>query len=170
MNAADVYVDAYERIRAGVAGIAEGLDAAKMAYRPDDEANSIGWLLWHLTRVQDHNVAEMAGRDQAWVAGSWAAGFGLAADPEDTGYGHTSEQVVAVRPSGPDVVVEYHEAVASATSAYLATVDADELDRIIDTFWDPPVSVGVRLVSVIGDGYQHLGQAAYLRGLIERMS
>ena len=89
-------------------------------------------------------------------------------DPANTGYGHSSEDVEAIRPKQPDVLVGYHEAVFARTLEYLETIDAAELDRIVDRSWDPPVSVAVRLVSVIGDSYQHAGQAAYIKGLVER--
>lgn len=168
METRDVLKDAFGRIQEEVHRVTEGLDAAALAFRPDADANSIGWLVWHLTRVQDDHVADIAGRGQAWVEAGWADRFGMAADPHDIGYRHTSDQVAAVRPDGPTVLVDYHDAVHERTLEYLDTIDAAELDRIVDEGWDPPVSAGVRLVSVVGDDLQHLGQAAYVRGLLER--
>lgn len=167
MNTADILEDAYGRIKGLVHRITEGLDDEDLAYRPDADANSIGWLLWHLTRVQDDHVSEIAGIEQAWVADGWAERFGMEADPANTGYGHTSAQVGAVHPDA-DTLRGYHDAVHGRTVAYLETIDPEELDRIIDYSYDPPVSVGVRLVSVIGDDLQHAGQAGYVRGLLER--
>lgn len=43
-----------------------------------------------------------------------------------------------------------------------------DLKRAVDESWDPPVTLAVRLVSVISDGRQHAGQAAYVRGLVKR--
>ena len=169
MRSRDLFEDAYVRIRELVARIADGLDPDALIFRPDPEANSIAWLLWHLTRVQDNHVSEIAGLEEAWVRDGWAERFGMDPDPSNTGYGHTSEEVAALRVSGPDILAAYHDAVNARTMGYLATIDAAELDRIVDRSWDPPVSVGVRLVSVIGDSYQHAGQAAYLKGMIERM-
>lgn len=165
----DVLTDAFQRIREGMRRVTEGLDAEALAYRPDPDANSIAWLVWHATRVHDDHVSEIAGRDQAWVTDGWAERLDLPFDLMDTGFGHTSEQVAAVRPDGPGMLVDYHEAVARRTFEYLETIDAAELDRIIDRRWDPPVSVGVRLVSVIDDQMQHLGQAGYVRGMLERL-
>jgi uncharacterized damage-inducible protein DinB len=164
----DVFKDAYGRIQGLVHRIAEGLDAESLAYRPDVGANSIGWLLWHLIRVQDNHIAELAAKEEAWVTDGWAERFGMEPDPTNTGYGHTSEEVGAVRPDGPAVLVEYQDAVTANVNAYLDSLDSEELDRLIDFSWDPPVSVGVRLVSVIGDCYQHAGQASYVKGMIER--
>jgi hypothetical protein len=168
MDTGAVLTDAYGRIREVVHQATAGLDAADLAFRPEPDANSIAWLVWHLTRIQDDHVAEIAGREQAWIAGGWWERFGMAPDPANTGFGHTSEEVGAVRPDGPQVLLAYHDEVAAATVEYLATVDAEELDRIIDRSYDPPVSVGVRLVSVISDNLQHAGQARYLRGIVER--
>lgn len=167
MDSAAILEDAFGRIKGLVHRITEGLGDEDPAFRPDAEANSIGWLLWHLTRVQDHHVSEIAGREQAWIVDGWAERFGMDPNPDDTGYGHTTDQVAAVRPSIENLR-GYHDAVHDRTVAYLGTIDPEELDRIIDYSYDPPVSVGVRMVSVIGDDLQHAGQAAYVRGLLER--
>jgi hypothetical protein len=168
METSEILSDAFERMRGGVRRVTDRLDAEALAYRPDPDANSIAWLVWHSTRVQDDHVSQIAGRGQAWITDGWVDRLALPLDPTDTGYGHTSEQVGAVAVDGPDLLVGYHEAVARRTLEYLGRIDAVELDRIVDDRWDPPVSVGVRLVSVITDQTQHLGQAAYVRGLLER--
>ena len=168
MDVRETMAEAYGRIAAIVRRAADGLDGDGLAFRPDPDANSIGWLVWHLTRIQDHHVSEIAGLEQAWTADGWAERLGMPADADDTGYGHTRAQVAAVRPAGPDELIGYHEAVAARTAKYIDTLDADELDRIVDRSYDPPVSVGVRLVSVLSDNLQHAGQAGYLRGLVDR--
>lgn len=168
METSDILIDAFGRIRGAVRRAAEGLDAAGLAYRPDADANSIAWLVWHLTRIQDDHVAEIAERVQVWHDGPWAKQLGFTGELNDTGFGHTSEQVGALRPASPDRLLEYHDAVADRSIEYVATVTPDELDRIIDRSYDPPVTVGVRLVSVLSDCMQHAGQAGYVRGLYER--
>lgn len=122
--------------------------------------------MWHVGRVEDHHVAELLGADQLWVVGDWAPRFGLDADPSNTGYGHTPEQVATVRPEAPGALLEYLDAVHERTLGMLAALTPDDLDRIVDRRWDPPVTMGVRLVSVADDGLQHLGQAAYARGVL----
>lgn len=168
METRDVLTDAFDRIEHVVRRTLEGLDAGALAFRPDPDANSIAWLVWHLTRVQDDHVSELADVDQAYVAGGWAERLGMTADVADIGYGHTSQQVAAVRPDGPDTLLAYHMAVTERSREYLRTVDAESLDRVIDRSWDPPVTAGVRLVSVVADCLQHAGQAAYVRGVYER--
>lgn len=168
MHTRDMLVDAYERIRQTVQRAADGLDADGLAFRPDAGANSIAWLVWHLTRIQDDHVAEIAGREQAWIGEGWHERLGLAFDPRDTGFGHTAEQVALVQPDSPDGLLAYHDAVTERTLAYLAAIDSGELDRVIDAAYDPPTTVGVRLVSVLSDNLQHAGQARYLRGMLDR--
>ncbi len=168
METYEVLIDAFDRIEQAVRHTMDGLDADGLAFRPDADANSIAWLVWHLTRVEDDHVSELAGIDQAYVADGWAEKLGVTANPTDTGYGHTSEQVGAVRPQQPDTLVAYLAAVTARTKEYLHTLDAAALDRIVDRSWDPPVTAGVRLVSVIADCLQHAGQAAYIRGVYER--
>jgi hypothetical protein len=118
--------------------------------------------------VQDDHVADLAGGSQVWVEDGFEDRFGLGLDTSDIGYGHTSDEVAAVRVEDPQLLVDYLRAVTARTNAYLAGVDAAELDRVIDRRWDPPVTVGVRLVSVVDDCMQHAGQARFVRGVIER--
>lgn len=167
MDTRDVLTDAFDRIPEIIDSVLDGIDPEALTFRPDPEANTIAWLVWHLTRVQDHHVSELAGRRQVYVADGWAARLGLEADEADTGFGHTVDQVGAVTPPVAEMI-GYLRAVSDNTREYLGTVDADELDRIVDRRWDPPVTAGVRLVSVIGDCLQHAGQAAYIRGVYER--
>lgn len=170
MESRDVLIDAYTRIQEIAHASAEGLDTEGLAYRPEADANSIAWLVWHLTRSQDSQVAPIAGAEQAWSTGDWAEKLGLDPALSNTGYGYTSEQVAAVRPASADALLGYLDFVSDRTREYLQTVDASELDRIIDTSYDPPVSVGVRLVSVISDNIQHAGQARFVRGIYDRVS
>lgn len=169
MDTRDILKDAYGRIVEGAHRVTNDLDEAALTYRPDAHSNSIGWLVWHLLRVQDHHVSGVARRGQAWIEDGWAERFGMQADSENVGYGHSSEQVAAVRISDPQILCDYADVVHARTLEYLETVDAEELSRVVDTRWNPPVTAGVRLVSVIGDDMQHLGQAAYVRGIYERL-
>lgn len=164
----DLLLEVYGRVDEHVHDIVDGLDLDALLTPPEPDANPIGWLVWHLTRVQDLHVAEILEREQVWETGSWAASFGLDPDPTNHGWGHTPAQVAAVRPVRPEVLVEYHDAVAARTRAFLATVGEADLDRIVDERWDPPVTLGVRLVSIADDDLQHAGQAAYVKGLLER--
>lgn len=160
----NVFEEVYGRIPPLVRDAVDGLDAAALTARVGPDANPIGWLVWHLTRVQDHHVSELLGTDQLWIADGWAERFGMPADADDVGYGHTSAQVAAVPATDPALLVAYHEAVDARTRTFLA--DPGDLDRIVDRRWDPPVTLGVRLVSIADDSLQHLGQAAYVRGLL----
>lgn len=166
MKTAELLADAFGRIRDVVHQSAGGLTAEQLAFRPGPDANSIGWLLWHLTRVQDDHVSEVAGTEQAWTADGWAERFALPFGDEATGWGQSSEEAGAVRVPSADLLTGYHDEVHARTLAFLATVTDAGLDTIVDERWDPPVSLGVRLVSVISDDLQHAGQAAYLRGLV----
>lgn len=156
-------VDSFERVRVGVAEVTEGLDQAQLRYRVGPAANPIGWLVWHLSRVQDDHLAELAGVQQVWPR--WRDRFDLPYDADATGYGQSSDEVSRVDVS-PELLVGYHAEVHDLTLRYLESLSAEELQRVVDERWDPPVTAAVRLVSVIGDCLQHLGQAAYVRGLL----
>ncbi|MCL2803411.1 MAG: DinB family protein [Micrococcales bacterium] len=168
MQIAEVLIDAFGRIREEVERVLEGLDDQALGARVDPEANSIAWLIWHLTRVQDDHLAKAFDTEQAWTAKGWAERFALPFDVAEHGYGHTSKQVGALSGVGRELLGGYHEATWRQSVDLLGSVTGDDLDRVVDTRWTPAVTLGVRLVSVIADDLQHVGQAAYVRGLIER--
>ncbi|UMG94281.1 DUF664 domain-containing protein [Nocardioides sp. TF02-7] len=167
MTPADLLTDAFGRVLDDVEAVLDGLDEGTLAAPPAPGANPVAWLVWHLTRVQDDHVADVAGTEQVWHSGGYADRFGLPLEPGDIGFGHTAEQVAAVR-APAELLRDYHRATHEATLAFVRTVGPDDLDRVVDTRWDPPVTLGVRLVSVVNDCTQHVGQAAYVKGLLER--
>ena len=168
MTGADLLVDAFGRIRGIVHKAVEGLTADQLAFRVDAHANSIAWLVWHLTRIQDDHLADLAGAEQAWFSDGWADRFALPFDTTATGYGHSSDEIGMVRVESADLLTSYHDAVHDKTVNYVKGLRDPDLDRIVDESWDPPVSAGVRLVSVISDNLQHAGQAAFVRGIVTR--
>ena len=167
MDCKDLIIDGLNRVDEDLRSTLDGLSAEQLAFRPAQDANSIAWLAWHLTRIQDDHVSELAGRPQAWTEDRWFERFGKSSDANDTGFGYTAEQVGAIRPDGPEVLVDYYRNVHERSMAYLRILSCQDMDRVIDRRWDPPVTVGVRLVSVVNDCTQHVGQMAYIRGLIE---
>lgn len=165
MKSAELLEDGLDRVREVVSDVLAGLSTDQLAFRPSPAANSVCWLIWHLTRVQDDHVAEVAGAEQAWTADGWAARFALPLAVSETGYGHDADRVGAVRATA-ELLAGYHDAVHARSVAFVRTLTDSDLDRIVDERWDPSVSLGVRLISVIDDDAQHAGQAAFLRGLI----
>lgn len=165
MNEGELLTDAFTRVRDDVHAAVDGLSEDQLAYRIAGRSNSIGWLVWHLTRIQDDHVAEVAGRKQLWTSDGWYERFGLPFDEQEHGYGHSSDQVAAVHASA-EQLTGYHDAVFEATLRYVQGLTGADLDRVVDERWDPPVTLGVRLVSVVNDDMQHAGQAAFVRGLL----
>jgi hypothetical protein len=158
-------LECFTRVHSDLPGVVEGLEEDALHWRPDSDANPVAWLVWHLTRVQDDHLAGVAGREQVWTSQGFAERFGLPYDEGDLGYGQSSDQVGAFRASGSDLL-DYHAATHRMTEGVLRGFG--DWDRVVDDRWDPPVTAAVRLVSVVNDITQHLGQAAYVRGLLER--
>jgi hypothetical protein len=169
-TSAELLADGFGRIRENVADALEGLVPAQLSYRPDAAANPVSWLVWHLTRIQDDHLAAAFGAKQVWSANAWAVRFGLPAGMMDHGYGHTTEQVatVAAATASADLLLEYHQETYAQSLKLISDVSDADLDRVVDTRWTPPVTLGVRLMSVLNDDMQHAGQAAYVRGLVLR--
>lgn len=166
MDVAAVLGELYGRISPLGHLAVEGLSLQQLVQPLAPGANTIAWLVWHLARVQDHHVADILGDAQLWAGQGWARCFGLEPDPSNTGYGHGPEEVAAVRPESPEALTEYLDAVATRSLRMLGGLVPADLDRVVDRRWDPPVSLGVRLVSIVDDSLQHAGQAAYIRGLL----
>ncbi|HSN36618.1 MAG TPA: DUF664 domain-containing protein [Arthrobacter sp.] len=167
MKSNELLRDAFDRIREVVAATLEGVDDDALVCRPAGSGNSIAWLIWHLSRVEDAQVASAAGLKQVWTVQGFAGRFDLPLSERDTGYGHSSDEVNAVK-APAELLLDYYDAVHRQTVEFLDTLADVDFDRIVDTTWDPPVSLGVRLVSTIADCLQHVGQAAYARGLTPR--
>ncbi|MBV9821161.1 MAG: DUF664 domain-containing protein [Actinobacteria bacterium] len=162
-----VLIDGFDRVRQLVEDTVADRSPDELAYAPAPGANPIGWLVWHLTRIQDDHLADLAGTEQAWTAEGWHDRFGLPFDSAATGYGQGPQEVAAVRVPG-ELLAGYHRAVFARTRRYLEAITVAELARVVDENWDPPVTVAVRLVSVLSDDLQHAGQAGYLTGLLGR--
>lgn len=164
MTTAELLADAFSRIRDTVHEVTDGLTLEQLAFRPDGTANSIAWLIWHLSRVQDDHLAGAMGTEQVWTSAGWSGRFALPFADSATGYGHWPDEVAAVRASA-ELLTGYHDAVCEQSLRLVSGITDADLDRVVDERWDPPVTLGVRLVSVLADDLQHAGQAAYVRGL-----
>ena len=160
MRSRDVLSYAYSQVAETLEGTVGGLGPDDLSRRVQSGANPIGWLVWHLLRIQDDHVADVAGTEQVWTAEGWAGRFGLPVDDAATGYGMSDEEVDAVRVPSADLLLGYSQAGHARTAEFLRGLAGDDLDRVVDASWDPPDTLGVRLVSVLSHDPQHLGQAA----------
>lgn len=162
----DLLSDGYGRIAELLEHVLDGLTQDDLNWQPRDDCNSMGWLVWHLTRQQDAQIASLTGDDQLWVRDGWHAKFDRPADPRDVGFGHTPEQVAAFKSPDTKTLLEYHRAVLERSKRYFLTLSKTDLDRELnEPFFKPLPTVGVRLISIMDDAVIHAGQAAYVRGL-----
>ena len=167
MTSSELLTDAFDRVREEVHSAVDGLTTEQLGYRTDEGANSIAWLVWHLTRIQDDHVAGVAGHEQIYTSAGWAKRFELPFKDSATGYGHGPDDVAAIQVPA-ELLTGCYDAVHDKTLEYVAGLTDDDLARVVDEHWDPPVTLAVRLVSVISDDLQHAGQAAYVRGVLQR--
>ncbi len=159
--------DGYGRISGILERALKGLTQADLKWQPSTDTNSIGWLTWHLTRVQDDHIAALMGEEQLWTKDGWHAKFNRPPDSKDRGFGDTPEQVAALE-SDAETLLAYHRAVSERSQLYLLALSDTDLDRELDEpQYQPLPTVGVRLVSILSDNLQHAGQTAYVRGLLQ---
>lgn len=164
----DLIIDGYGRVLQVLEVALDGLTEDDLNEQPHPDCNTIGWLAWHLTRVQDDHIADLMGEEQLWLIDGWHARFNRSPNPKDIGWGHSSEQVSAFRSPNTETLLDYHRAVLERTKRYIATLSTADLDRELNEPWFQPLpTVGVRLVSVLSDDLQHAGQVAYIRGLLK---
>ncbi|MBM7057498.1 mycothiol transferase [Streptomyces durocortorensis] len=168
MNTAGMLAEAFDRVGEAVHAAVEGLSPDDLNARLDEGANSISWLVWHLTRVQDDHIADAAGTGQIWLTEGWADRFGLPFDATDTGYGHSGDEAPPVRVDSAEPLLGYFDAVQERTLDFVAGLEGHALDRVVDEGWTPPVTLGVRLISIVAEDLQHAGQAAFVRGVLDR--
>jgi hypothetical protein len=166
-TANDLLADGFDRVRGNVHQVLDGLDEDQLGWRPDPQANSIAWLVWHLARVQDDHVAAVADSAQLWTSAGWVERFRLPFDVAATGWSQSADEVGQVRASG-ELLAGYQDAVHDSVIGYVRSLSDDDYGRVVDERWDPPVTLAVRLLSVLDDATQHVGQASYVRGLLER--
>jgi hypothetical protein len=164
----ELIVDGYDRLPDLMKEALSGLSIADLDWQPHRDGNSLGWTAWHLTRVQDSQIAELAGQAQLWLGDGWHKRFRRGADAEDTGYGHSVEQVRAFGSPSAKVQLDYLRRVVDRTKQYLVSLAPADLDRELNEPWQQPLpTVGVRIVSILADCHQHAGEASYIRGLVK---
>jgi hypothetical protein len=168
MTSVDLLTDAFGRVHDVVHNAVDNLTPGELAFRVDGTANSIAWLVWHLSRVTDDHIAEAASKEQVWIGDGWVERFGLPFGLRATGYGHGGDDVAAVQVKSAELLTGYFDAVYEEALRFVQDLTGDDLARVIDRSWDPPVTLAVRLVSIISDNLQHAGQAMFVRGIVER--
>ncbi|MFC1899750.1 DinB family protein [Chloroflexota bacterium] len=167
MDWRELLTDGYTRIEQVLERSLKGLSVDDLRWQPKLDCNSIGWLTWHLTRVQDGHIASLIGKDQLWIKDGWYAKFNRPKDPKDRGFGETPEQVAAFT-SEAQTLLDYHKVVSERSKNYFLTLtDADLGRELNEPQYQPLPTVGVRLISVLSDNLQHAGQTAYVRGQLQ---
>lgn len=174
MDAIDVFNDLVTRPLHALDSFWEDLDPSRVNFRPAGHPNSIAWLLWHTARETDAQIAPLAGVQECWVEQGYVEHFGFTninLGIADIGLGQTADEARAIfvpeTPEGKALLYDYLNTVYQRTADWVTTLTPKDLDRVIDTSWDPPVTLGTRLISVLDDAIQHLGQAAYIAGTVE---
>ncbi|MFC2072494.1 DUF664 domain-containing protein [Chloroflexota bacterium] len=168
MNFHELLTDGYTRISQVLERTLKGLSVDDLKWQPSPDANSIGWLAWHLTRVQDDHISSLMEEEQLWTKDGWHNEFHRPADPKDRGFGHTPEQVAAFESPDAETLFSYHQAVSERSKCFFLTLSETDLGKELnEPQYQPLPTVGVRLISVLADNLQHAGQAAYVRGLLQ---
>ena len=166
MDARDVLREAVSRPATEAKALIDTLPEGALNAHAGGHTNSIAWLLWHAGRQMDAQLAQLNGEPQVWHSQGFDARFNLGELGDTVGYGHTAEQARAVVVEDAALLVEYLGAATAALGEYIAGLSEADLDDVIDTSWTPHVTRGVRLVSMIDDAAQHVGQAAYAAGIL----
>ncbi|MFC2070675.1 DinB family protein [Chloroflexota bacterium] len=162
-------ISIFNRIAEQMEQVLDGLTPEELNRQPAPGANTIGWLTWHLTRSHDRNMSEIIGKEQLWIEDKWYVRFNRAPDPAETGFGHSVEEMADFRAPDSETVMEYHRAILERIREYISSglSEAELVRESYSPTFDSTNPVGRRIAGVINDGLQHVGQAAYVRGLIQ---
>jgi hypothetical protein len=149
--------------------VVEGLTEDDLSRQPAPDCNSIGWLVWHVIRSVDRNMSPVIGDEQLWLSAKWHARFGREPDPGETGYGHTAEQAKMFRSPDANTVVEYSKAIMAKSADYFnrKLTDSDLAREVYNPTLKITRTVEETIVAEIWHSMHHLGQAAYVRGLLK---
>jgi hypothetical protein len=162
--------DGYGRIMEVLEKTLKGMTPQDLDKQPRPDCNSMGWLAWHLTRLQDDHISARMGEEQLWTRDGWHARFNRPKNSKDIGFGHTPKDVAAFKSPQVETFLEYYRALLDRTVNYINSLSSADLDRELNEPWYQPLpTVGVRLISVMADNLQHVGQASYVRGFLQGM-
>lgn len=167
MNAIDILTDMAGRPREAAEALRDSLTPAVLNAHPLGHPNSVAWLLWHAGREIDIQVAHLSGEDEVWTAQGFRERLALGDAGDGLGYGQSVDEARAIRTDDAAALLDYLDAATETLTGYLLGLSDADLDAVVDENWDPPVTRGVRLVSIIDDAAQHVGQAAYAAGMPE---
>ncbi len=161
--------DYFIRISDELERVLDGLTIEDLNKQPVPGANSIGWLAWHLTRSDDRNLSELYRKQQLWIKDRWHERFGRVPDPSETGVGHNSEEMVSFESPDGKTILKYHHAVLERAKKYIENnlSEAELKRRVKSPTLKNTNTVRGRLLGIVSEGFQHVGQAAYVRGLIK---
>lgn len=161
--------DSFKRQAEELEKVVDGLTEDDLNQQPAPDCNSVGWLAWHVLRSVDRNMSELIGEEQLWIKDGWHTKWGRAADPAETGFGHTTEQVCAFRSPEGKWVLEYQKALMERVENYvnkrLTTGDLER--RYLSATFKKINQVESVIVGQFWHGMHHVGQAGYVRGLLK---
>lgn len=168
MNAANVLQMQFERMAQEFTNTLGNLGAERLAWRPAPRANDIGSMLWHSARAWDGYLFYLDGAGEIFVTQDWAERFGLKTKPKNGFDGtYTEAQVACVR-ARPKLLLEYVAAILARTNNFLAAASPDQLAELVKIPWWPEERrKAFVLAHVIRHSYEHLGEAQYVRGLMQ---
>jgi hypothetical protein len=166
MPISDFILDMLDRMQQAVMEAVDSLSREELAWRPEPEANPIGFILWHQLRCEDAFVQGLIQRKtQVWVTEKWYQKLNLPENPMDNGYGYTAEQVAVFPILELSDLSGYAEAVRSRTLEYLKGVPPDKFDEVIQAGVFKGLAISKVFSLLLCEITQHIGQIAYLRGL-----
>ena len=128
--------------------------------------NSIAWLIWHLTRIQDLSASARMGKDQAWVAEGFHAKFGMEADFMKFN-SFTPEELDAFPQMDAESLLGYYECARGYLTEYVNSLSASDLDAPVPPRPHGPENVGDALGITLADNTQHFGQIAFIMGVVK---
>jgi len=167
MDWKEILINSYEDIHGEMKRVFKGLTKDDLGWQPKPDCNSIGWLAWHLLRVEDNQVAYLFDEEQLWIKDGWHSKFDRPADAKDVGFGNTPKQVAEFKSPDIQLFLDYSEAIFKRIKNHFLSMSAADLDQPLNQYWGKtPVKLGWRLISVLEDCFQHIGQIAYVRGLL----
>ncbi|MFC1994682.1 DinB family protein [Chloroflexota bacterium] len=164
MDTKELILASLEQSKGYLSKALDGLTQEEAAWSPRAECNSIAFISWHIARVEDFFVNRALQRkDELYESEGWQEKLGT--PPKEVGYQYTVGQLCAWPVPQLEVLRAYADSVREKTLAFLKHLAPARLSEVPRPDRSPD-SIGVTLGRISTEIALHVGQIAYLRGML----
>lgn len=148
-----------------------GLDKYELSWKPSIESNNIIFLVWHMSLIEDNLINKVLGKkERIWISQDYFKKYPSLKN--ETGYGFNITQLQEFPIMDIDWIMHYFDKVRNTTNNMIESLTNEDLSN--DFLFGSNKVIKVKGFWVLGrlivEESQHLGQIAYIRGMIKGLN